>query len=65
MALAILEADSPTQSKVNFHKAVEGWKTFLYGELEFNIYITTALKSTFENISHGFSVAVRVTYATK
>lgn len=65
MALAVLEADSPTQSKVSSQKAVWGWNMFLYGELEFNVCITISLKSTLENTSHGISAAVRVTYATK
>lgn len=64
MALAVLEADSPRGSKVNSHEAVWGWKKFLYGELEFNVY-TMTLKTTFENISHSISVAVCATYDTK
>lgn len=38
---------------------------FLYGELEFNIYITIALKPPFESLSHSITAVVRVTHAAK
>lgn len=62
MAQAVVEADSLRWSKLT-QGHLSGW--FLHGELEFNVYITTALKLSFENVSYSISAAVRVTCATE